>query len=119
MLNEAEKLLDTNNTKTTDYLFLSLKERNNAPFRVKLVYSRLYFFNNPVAYLFLKFILGMLLFAIPIFLLFIIMKSDFENQRYNNFSLATCPILIATLLIIAYIIFLLFYKINQLFSINV
>ncbi len=98
MLNEGEKLLIITDKKKT---------------HLSLVYSRLYFYNNPSLFILLKFLIGLIFFTIPIFLFLNMIKSDIEHMHYEN----TRIILPLTICISLAIIYMSVLFINKLYQI--
>lgn len=101
-----------------EFLYISIKEKMNSPFKMKLIYTRRFFYNYPFLYTFFKFIVGLILFTVPIFLFFVFLKHEIDTGSLE-FSKSIIYILISCFLMIFYLIFLFVYKIMQIFDENV
>jgi hypothetical protein len=76
-----------------------------------LATSRLYFYKNPRLYITFLFLLGMVLFTIPLLLTINLVKLDINSNNVGGFSYSMLPVTIALLISILYMCSLILNKI--------
>ncbi len=117
-MNEAYYTYSFGDKQKQNYIFISPKDRLLYPFKIKLLYSRRYFHNHPFTFLSLKFLLGLILFTLPIFLFCFIIKQTLDYRKYEHFWTATLSLNISVVVVMIYILGIFIYRITQMCSNN-
>ena len=117
MLNEAYNNSTYEENINQKLVFIHNREKMESPFRIKLLYLRIYFHNSPFYFIMIKFLLGLIFFTIPIFIFSFILKNALDKKKYD-FSLASMPILLSSIIMIIYLTSLIIYRILSLFSVQ-